>query len=535
MKVCAFQPKYPYKAEETDEYSQFLLDTLDQCDDSLDLIVLPECCNAPSGYSGSEEFLYYVNKNTGPLLAKVKETAIRCKAMVSVNLYVLCEETGRYRNTTMFYGRDGELLGRYLKQHLPVTELKEKMVDDSYITDYMPPTVIEAEGVRFGFLTCYDYYYNEYIAHMVTQDLDVVLAPAHQRGERNDMLVTEAKNIAFNCNAWVVRSSISMGDADYEFGANTMVVAPDGRVIDNIGQKVGVLICEIDPSFKHTRRAGYAGVMVPNQQFIEQGRTPWAYRAGGACVIPGDSALPYPRVCSHRGFNTLMPENTMPAFGLAVAMGADEIELDVWPTKDHKLVVCHDRSVDRTSDGHGNIYELTWDEIKTMNVGGKHSPELDGMGFPLLEDVLAAFPRQTIINLHIKSVGKVEEYDHDDFRQIVDLIHRYDCQEHVYIAGEEDVLRTASKLAPELPRCALDGKLDYTLVDLALKYGCKKLQLFRGYYNQEMIDRANANGIRCNVFWSDDPAEAVELIKRGVSTILTNDFWRVNATVKAMK
>ena len=50
-----------------------------------------------------------------------------------------------------------------------------------------------------------------------------------------------------------------------------------------------------------------------------------------------------------------------------------------------------------------------------------------------------------------------------------------------------------------------------------------------------MIDRANALGIRCNIFWSDDPEEAVELIRRGVSTILTNDFWRVNAAVKGMK
>lgn len=533
MKFCAFQPKYPYKAADTDEYSKFLLDTLDRCDESLDLIVLPECCNAPSAYSGSEEFLHYVQKNTRPLLDKARETAVRCGALISVNLYM--EENGRYRNTTLLFGRDGEIAGRYLKQHLPATELKEKLVDGSYALSPEPPTVIEADGVRFGFLTCYDNYFNEYIARMSTMNIDVVLAPAHQRGERSDILETEAKNIAFNCNAYVVRSSVSMGDENYNFGAQTMMVRPDGSVIENIGQKVGVLVCEFDPKVKHARRAGFSGVTVPNQQFIEQGRAPWSYRAGGACVIPGDSALPYPRVCSHRGFNSIMPENTMPAFGLAVSLGADEIELDVWSTKDHRLVVCHDDTVDRTSDGHGRICDLSWDEIKTMDVGGKHSPELSGVGFPLLEDVLSAFPRQTIVNLHIKSVGKVEEYDHDDFRHIVDLIYRYDCQEHVYIAGEEDVLRTACKLAPELPRCALDGKLDYTLVDLAEKYACRKLQLFRGYYNQEMIDRANALGIRCNIFWSDDPEEAVELICRGVSTILTNDFWRVNAAVKGMK
>ena len=57
MKVCAFQPQYPFTAAETDAYVQFLLKTLDECDESLDLIVLPECCNAPGRYKDKEEFI----------------------------------------------------------------------------------------------------------------------------------------------------------------------------------------------------------------------------------------------------------------------------------------------------------------------------------------------------------------------------------------------------------------------------------------------------------------------------------------------
>ena len=61
--------------------------------------------------------------------------------------------------------------------------------------------------------------------------------------------------------------------------------------------------------------------------------------------------------CSHRGFNSVAPENTLPAFASAVSLGAEEIEFDLWPTADGEIVVCHDPTVDRTTDGTGSINE----------------------------------------------------------------------------------------------------------------------------------------------------------------------------------
>ena len=62
-----------------------------------------------------------------------------------------------------------------------------------------------------------------------------------------------------------------------------------------------------------------------------------------------------PAFCAHRGVSGLMPENSLPAFGAALALGADEIELDVWLTKDGQLVVSHDVTLDRISDGTGKV------------------------------------------------------------------------------------------------------------------------------------------------------------------------------------
>ena len=536
MKVCSIQPPYPYTLDDVVAHQNFILSALAECDDSLDLIVLPECCNAPTSLKDSVVFLDCVRENTPVLLNAVRETAERCNAMVAINLYD--GEKPPFRNTTILFDRKGNVCGKYEKQHLPLSEINNPHIDHTYLDHFKPVTIIENEGIRFGFVTCYDCYFDEYIAAISRMHPDIVVMCAYQRGERKDMLETQSKNIAFQTNAYVIRSSVSMGSMDYEYGGQTMVTAPDGKILCSLGQKTGRLVCDIDISFKHSREAGFGQASVPNEEFIARGRTPWCYRAAGPGTVPGDRLQGYPRVCSHRGFNSVLPENTMPAFGMSVALGADEIELDIWPTKDHRLVVCHDAKVDRTSDGHGLISDLTWDEISKLNIGAKYMDQMNGLRYPLFDEVLERFARRTIINLHIKSVGNVAEYDHDDFARILELIYRYDMQEHVYISGVEDVLRTAVAMAPELPRCALDGTLDFTLVDLAKKYKCEKLQLFRSkttdYFNQKMIDEANEAGIRCNLFWSDDPAEAVDMVRRGVSTILTNDYLRVATAVKSV-
>ncbi len=110
------------------------------------------------------------------------------------------------------------------------------------------------------------------------------------------------------------------------------------------------------------------------------------------------------------------------------------------------------------------------------------------------------------------------------FRKIVDLIEKYDCTDYCYIAGDADVLQTSLKMAPHLTRACLAGQTDYTLVDQAIQYRCQILQLFKPYFNQEMIDKAHAHGIRCNVFWSDEAQEAKRFLEMGIDTILTNDY-----------
>ena len=76
------------------------------------------------------------------------------------------------------------------------------------------------------------------------------------------------------------------------------------------------------------------------------------------------------------------------------------------------------------------------------------------------------------------------------------------------------------------------GSRPYEIVDRAIELGCEKVQLFKPYFNQEMIDKAHKHGIKCNIFWSDDEDETKEFLKMGIDTILTNDYNLISQVVK---
>jgi len=91
----------------------------------------------------------------------------------------------------------------------------------------------------------------------------------------------------------------------------------------------------------------------------------------------------------------------------------------------------------------------------------------------------------------------------------------------------------AQRICPDIPRCCGAGSDPWNMVDRAIRYGCYKIQLFKPYFDQKMIDRAHENGILCNVFYADDPDEAIRYLDMGIDCILTNEYLTVANAVKA--
>ena len=526
MRLCAIQQPYPYTPEEAPAAVEFLIRELNSCDPSLDLIVTPEYSNCPSSFPAGESLPFAI-AHTAELVEAARAAAVRCHAVTALSY---CAEIGAgvYRNTTRIFAPDGTVAGDYYKQQLTVREPTARQVDNSYALDFRPPAIVEVNGIRFGFVTCYDAYFTEYAQHLAYLKPDVVLVCSHQRGERFEVLEMLNRSLAFHTNAFVVRASVGMG-MEKQTGGCSMVVDPSGRILANAGSRNGKLICEVgDIHWKYLRSDGFGGGMIANDRFIEQGRTPWSYRPAGSSVRLDDRRMPYPRICAHRGFSQIAPENTLPAFGAAIALGADEIEFDLWQSRDGVPVVMHDPTLDRVSNGSGLVTEKTLSELKKLDFGSRFAPAFAGLKIASFEELLKRFPRQAVFNIHIKSSGS-DRIDPDYLHCIAELVRKYDCSDHVYICGREDIMETLLQTEPELPRCMAAGpdpsKLD--VVEKAIRYQCSKLQFMKPYVNRALIGQAHEHGIRCNLFWSDDPEEAAGFLADGIDTVLSNHYWQV--------
>ncbi len=116
---------------------------------------------------------------------------------------------------------------------------------------------------------------------------------------------------------------------------------------------------------------------------------------------------------AHRGSRVLWPENTMVAFQGAVDLGYRYLETDVHVSRDDRVVIFHDHTLERLTDGAGKFHEQDWGDLRHLDAAFRFDPESGfplrgtGVGIPLLEEAVAAFPEQ-LFNIDLKQPGTAE-------------------------------------------------------------------------------------------------------------------------------
>jgi glycerophosphoryl diester phosphodiesterase len=144
---------------------------------------------------------------------------------------------------------------------------------------------------------------------------------------------------------------------------------------------------------------------------------------------------------SHRGEHLHHPENTIAAFNAAIEAGADFFEVDVQTTSDGKLVLMHDSTVNRMSSATGKIKDMTFDQIRALDVGSKFSSKFAGLKAPTLDEAFDLAHGK--INVYVDTKNA-------DAKQLVDTIVRHDMQDHVVIYGNPFFLYEVQKIRPDL-------------------------------------------------------------------------------------
>lgn len=270
LDVTVIQPSY-YSGQEPDQkIADFLISEAKASSDGA-LIVLPEYSNA-GGLSDKDSEMRALPRAR----VMLQESALIAKskgAYVTIN--VLEERNGHIMNSTYLFNKKGEVAFIYDKIHLPPSEI------DLGVLRGDGACVCELDGIRFGFMTCYDVYFNEQIEYIASKKPDIILIPGYQRGERTDIIEAQAKLTAFRCNSFVARASFSMGDDSR--GGNSMIVAPDGKILKNLGKEVGSATVTIDVTEKYMRPAGFGGDMVRNDDFINAGLRPEIFSSNIPC------------------------------------------------------------------------------------------------------------------------------------------------------------------------------------------------------------------------------------------------------------
>ncbi|MFA7673125.1 MAG: glycerophosphodiester phosphodiesterase family protein [Clostridia bacterium] len=537
MKVSIIQPHYSMVFEDADKCFDEILRLLDSCDDSMDLIVLPEYCDVPTDVPDGEAFNAAVRKYNAIIAKKASQTAKRCHAIIFAN-YASSVSGQTYRNTTHAFDREGHEVGIYFKAHPAPSEVKTiseggNGMDCSYSYEYAPQYVLEIDGLRFGFMTCYDFYMYEGFSALARMNVDMIIGCSHQRTDTHDTLEIIGRFLSYNTNAYLIRSAVSLGKDSQVCGCS-MVVSPKGEMLLNMKNETGIASIDIDPAEKYYKPAGFKGKLRSHHEYIDEGRRPWLYRPAGSMMIADDEHLYYPRICAHRGFSTIAPENSLPAFGAAVALGAEEIEFDLWTTKDGKLVSIHDSSLDRVSNGKGSVWNYTLEELKKFDFGNRVNEHFKGLEIITFEDILKKLACTSIMNIHVK-IWDRDDMDHH-YKDIADLIRQYGCEKHCYMMSSTDKsLQEFHDIAPDISLCiGWNNEKDdmLAMVNRAITINAQKVQLYKPYFDQSSVDYAHANGIICNIFYADDPVEAARYIDMGMDCILTNDYLNISNAVR---
>lgn len=272
MRVCVIQPFYSLDYNDADKCFAQYTGFLDACDESADIIVLPEYCDVPVSVPDGEKFYELVNKYNKEIMDKCVMTAKRCKATVFVNCAY--KTAGGWRNTTHAINSDGNVVGRYFKAHPAPSELKAiadggNGLDCDYEKD--PTYTIDIDGIRFGFRTCYDFYFFEDLIPLARKKPDIIIGCSHQRTDTHAALELIDRFLCYNTNAYLVRSSVSLG-ADSDVCGCSCVIAPDGSVIKDMKNCVGIAVVDIDPKKKYYKPAGFKGEPSAHWEYVDMGR-----------------------------------------------------------------------------------------------------------------------------------------------------------------------------------------------------------------------------------------------------------------------
>jgi len=235
-------------------------------------------------------------------------------------------------------------------------------------------------------------------------------------------------------------------------------------------------------------------------------------------------ALKRPVIFAHRGSSAHAPENTLAAFKLAVQQQASAIELDVKLTADGQVVVIHDDTVDRTTNGTGWVNSMTLTELKQLDAGSKFDPEYQAEKIPTLLEVFETVGSQIFIDVELKNYTSPTD---DLADKVISLVKEYRLESSVMLSSFNMIaLIRARALIPEIPLglITIKGLAGLTMRSRLVRFG--PLLAFHPHYldvSPQLIQASHQAGAHIHAYTVNQPDLMRQLITSGVDGIFTDD------------
>ena len=226
-------------------------------------------------------------------------------------------------------------------------------------------------------------------------------------------------------------------------------------------------------------------------------------------------------VVAHRGASRYAPENTLAAFRLALDQGARAVECDVRRTRDERLVVIHDATVDRTTDGSGLVSALPLETVRSFDAGRWFGAQYAGERVPLLEDLLRLVRGRALIQVHIKNdpspAAGIEA-------QVLSELVRCGMEgEALVMSFDPESIRVVRSLRSEVATGILHAARPAEIVASARETGATALCLERTYLDREVVAQARSARLGVCVWTVDHEAAFKRCQELGVDAVTSND------------
>jgi glycerophosphoryl diester phosphodiesterase len=229
------------------------------------------------------------------------------------------------------------------------------------------------------------------------------------------------------------------------------------------------------------------------------------------------------KLFAHRGVSGEAPENTLSAFKAAAESGAHGIELDVQLSKDGQMVVIHDETIDRTTNGTGYVKDLTWEQLRTYDAGNWFHPSFKGESIPSLEEVLDVVTthRELItINIELKN----DQIDYPQLEdKVLELLKEKGMKEQTIISSfNAESLKKVRELDPDIETGFLFEGIPANILDRI-----KPLQVNAIHCEAEFAQSPTGRivmemGIPLRVFTINTMEEFQLVKKAGVEVVMTD-------------